>query len=457
MTHTQITTADLDSSIGDLLAGTAVVALVPATELGGWAAQMAWRVAETAARLGRRTCLVDCFVDAPSLHATANLPNDLGLVDAFEYGASLNRIVHTMPQPNLFFIPAGTYSADVTSLIAHPRWRRLAAGFRHEDALLLLYVPGRFLARLAAQPDGILVLSPKGMDVAMAEAPHLAEVIARGMTVLGAVAEPDLGKPAPQARVVESLPLAPSSSPPPLSRTGPAPAPSPPAYPRPVRGGLVTFMLLLSAAVLSWTYREELRPWTDPVVRKVRAMFGFHEPAAVPADTAPAPPPPPRPSLPVDTLPFVLGVASWRDLDVALANGDSIEARSGTGAILMPVRVRTDIVWRVYAGPFRSRERADSVRSALRQARLLGPRAGSIDSLPLSAALTGGLTRDEAVEERARLRRLGMPAFVLGQSDGSFRVYMGAFLSASSATTLQDLLTPTGNAGDIVPRVGITP
>lgn len=215
-------------------------------------------------------------------------------------------------------------------------------------------------------------------------------------------------------------------------------------------------MLLVTGTALFWLYREQLRPWTDPVVARLEAMFGFRELAVAPQDTALAPPPPPQASIPVDTLPFVVGVRSWREQERAATEGDTLEAR-GFGALLMPVRVRTDILWRLYAGPFRSRAAADSALAALRQARLLGPREGSVDSLPLSAALTGGLTREEAIEERARLRRLGMPAFVLGQSDGTFRVYMGAFLSASSATTLQDLLTPTGNAGDVVPRVGFTP
>ena len=78
---------------------------------------------------------MDCFVNAPTLHGAGGESGDEGLVDAFEYGASLNRIVQQQPQADLFFIPAGTYSADAEPLMQHPRWKRLSAGFRHEEAM----------------------------------------------------------------------------------------------------------------------------------------------------------------------------------------------------------------------------------------------------------------------------------------------------------------------------------
>jgi Mrp family chromosome partitioning ATPase len=154
VTGTQLVSGDIERYVPSLLAESSVVALVPATELKGWAAEMAWRVARAAAAGGRRTALVDCFVDAPTLHAVAGAGNEEGLVDAFEYGASLNRIVQAQQQSNLFFIPAGTFNPQPQEVMQNPRWRRLSAGFRYEEALLLLYVSADHLDGLAAGTEG---------------------------------------------------------------------------------------------------------------------------------------------------------------------------------------------------------------------------------------------------------------------------------------------------------------
>src|SRR5260221_7453653 len=74
----QLLADDLDREIPGLMANAAVVALVPATELRGWAAEMAWRIARAAAAGGRRTVLVDCMVDSPTLHGAEEGPHQEG-------------------------------------------------------------------------------------------------------------------------------------------------------------------------------------------------------------------------------------------------------------------------------------------------------------------------------------------------------------------------------------------
>jgi hypothetical protein len=111
----------------------------------------------------------------------------------------------------------------------------------------------------------------------------------------------------------------------------------------------------------------------------------------------------------------------------------------------------------VYGGPFAIASRADSVLGALRSGGRLARRAGEVDSVPLSIALTGGLTRASALAERARLREAGVPAFVLGQAGGTFRLYAGAYGGVVRPVLLRDLLTPTGGAGALIPREGYVP
>ena len=111
----------------------------------------------------------------------------------------------------------------------------------------------------------------------------------------------------------------------------------------------------------------------------------------------------------------------------------------------------------MHAGPYASAARADSVLNALRAAGTIAPTAGTRDSLPLSVALGAGLTREAALAERSRLRTAGVPAFILGAPDSTFRLFAGAYSASAQAALLQDLLTPTGSAGELVPRAGYVP
>ncbi len=60
-----------------------------------WAAKAAWDIPRIAARDGRRVALVDLCLENPALHETVGLQATEGIVDAFEYGVSLNKAAHT--------------------------------------------------------------------------------------------------------------------------------------------------------------------------------------------------------------------------------------------------------------------------------------------------------------------------------------------------------------------------
>ncbi len=457
MTVTQLLTADLELGVPALLGGASVVALVPATELRGWAADMAWAIARAAAAGGRRTVLVDCFVGAPTLHGAEG--NDEGLVDVFEYGASLNRIVREQPQADLFFIPAGTYSADAEPLMQHPRWKRLSAGFRHEEALLLLYVAAEHLAGLAAEPDGIIVLAPQGLELAAVDAPALALAVGRGMPLLAVVADEEsvarvsgvhaaLPEPQPDRRPEPPQPVF-------RERTS-APMAMLVESSRPRRGWMVWTLIILAAGAAALRFGV-LGPTGSRAAPAVSPV-----PGAVPAPAARAgaesvqAAPPPAPTA-AESLPFAVQVAALPRLADAFVLSDTLAAH-GTPAMIAPVRLRgRPPLYRVHAGPFATRARADAALAALRAARLLSADAGSVASVPLSVALGEGRTRDAAMAERARLRAAGVPSFILGQADGSFRLYAGAYDAGAQVALLEDLLTPTGNAGNLVPRTGYVP
>ncbi len=161
-TYRQLPLSRLGHLIPPPVDGQALVALLTTTADLPWAAKAAWDIARIAAREGRRVALVDLHLEQPALHEIVGLQATEGIVDAFEYGVSLNKAAHEVT--GVFFIPAGSDTAQASELYAHDRWRKLQAGFRSEGALLLVFLSDAGLTQLAALPDGLIVLAPEGLS-----------------------------------------------------------------------------------------------------------------------------------------------------------------------------------------------------------------------------------------------------------------------------------------------------
>jgi len=87
------------------------------------------------------------------------------------------------------FLPAGNDLSAPGALLGSARWDRLHAGFRAEDALLLLCLPAEHLAELGTVPDGVLALAPAGVDLGSLAGRALLAARERGIPLLGAVRE----------------------------------------------------------------------------------------------------------------------------------------------------------------------------------------------------------------------------------------------------------------------------
>ncbi len=450
-------------SFPELLSGAAIVALVPATADLDTAAAMAWQCARAAARSGRRVALVDCHVDEPQLHAAAGEDNRDGIVDVFEYGASLSRIARQQPEPNLYFVPAGTFAPDPAVMAAHPRWRRLSAGFRHEDAVMLLFLPADCLGTLASVLDGVVALAPEGAEAGLASTPEIPAAEEAGVPLLATLADDDLpGLLAPPAGEPQGAPAAEPAVAPEAAARAPRFEPFPGGAadaepgragrsPWAVRAGVYGFVGLLAAAVLAVTFRRQLG-LGDLGIRALGA-----------ADAADSEPPmrivPAYRTLTphaVDTLAFAVQVSAWTSLAFALDAGDALQGR-GLAAIVSPIRLGARVWYRVYSGPVATRVAADSLLGAVRAAGLDRPRTATAVLAPVSLALRRFAGAAAAGEERARLKTAGIPTFVLGQADGTYRLYAGAWAAPEQAAYLDSLVTSTGSAGQLGPRVGFRP
>ena len=91
-----------------------------------------------------------------SLHRAPGLAPAEGIVDALEYDRSWDLVARDVDRVN--FIGTGSETADAGALLAHPRWRALHAGFKSEDALLLVFCDATALPRLGATPDAVVAL-----------------------------------------------------------------------------------------------------------------------------------------------------------------------------------------------------------------------------------------------------------------------------------------------------------
>ncbi len=406
-THRQLPLSRLGHLVPPLIEQAALVALIPMTEDLTWAAKAAWDIARIAARDGRRVALVDLSVEHPALHEIVggSLGATEGIVDAFEYGVSLNKAAHEIT--GVFFIPVGSDTAKPAELYAHPRWRKLQAGFRSEGALLIVFLPPTGLAQLSATPDGALVLAPEGLTPGFALQPDV--------PILGVVRDrwlPSAGSP----RVSPPMTAAVAADPP---RHGI----------RVVVAALVVAALAVGGWALLARARESafIAPPPAPPTAPSTTSTIVH-----PAPTA-------------DTLAWTVQLAAYASLDKALAHADRLAADAGVPSLVTPVpQSDNGPVWyRVLAGSYATRPAAAEARADLWRRGIVAEGIGDLLRAPYSYRAPV----DASLEV---LRRRGLPA--VRWSDGV--ILLGAFEAPEQAAFTKAALQRAGVRANLLPRMG---
>jgi cell division septation protein DedD len=156
------------------------------------------------------------------------------------------------------------------------------------------------------------------------------------------------------------------------------------------------------------------------------------------------------------SLPFAIELLSSTMRSAAFASGDDLE-HAGIPSLVSPVRIGRRIWYRVYAGPVATSGSADSLMDAVRRAGLGSFNSAKAVRVPLSFAVAQAADSAAARDVRARLRRAGIAAFVLGRADGGYQVFAGAFATRSEATYLGSALRAARSPGVLGPRVGRRP
>jgi cell division septation protein DedD len=413
----QLPLSRLGHLVPPLVDGAAFVGLMPVGNDLPWAAKAAWDIARIAARDGRRVALVDLCLEHPALHETVGLQATEGIVDAFEYGVSLNKAAHEVT--GVFIIPAGSETAHPGEVYAHARWRKLQAGFRSEGALLLALLPRDGLAQLSADPDGVFVLAPEGVS------PEFA--LGRDVPLLGVVRD-------------RWLPSSARATPLPMTM---------PVEETPRRGLRVALAALVVAglAVGGWALLARARE--SAIVAPPAAPVTPPAPPAPDAPTTTTPSTtlhhPPAPPARLDTLGWTIQLAAYASLDKALAHADRLAADAGVPALVTPVpQSGNGPVWyRVLAGSYATRAAAGTARAGMWRRGVAGEGVGDLLLAPYSYHAPAGATVD-------MLRRRGLPA--VRWTNGV--ILLGAFEAAEQAGYTQAALKRAGVRANLLPRMG---
>ena len=406
----QLPLSRLGHLIPPLVDSQALVALVPLTDDLAWAGKAAWDIARIAAREGRRVALVDLHLEKPALHEVVGLKPTEGIVDALEYGVSLNKAAHEVT--GVFLIPAGSDTASVPELYAHPRWPKLQAGFRAEGALLLLFVSPAGLASLSAAADGAIILAPEGLPTGFR--------MERDVPLLGVARDrwlPSSHRVSPPATLTAALVPTLNS-----------------IHSTPRRRGLrvaVGGLLLAGLAVGGW-------------VLLAGAREAFVAPPAPPvtvvSHTEVAPPPPP----PLDTLGWTVQLAAYASLPKALAHADQLSKDGLPGGLVTPVPQSDGgpMWYRVLAGSYATRAEAADARSDLWRRGIAAQGIGDLLQAPFSFRAADGISLE-------RLRARGVPAVRWHN-----RITIGAFESPDQAALTRATLARAGVRATLLPRMG---
>lgn len=408
----------------------------------------------------RRVAVADMFGDAPPLMALVVTDDPHGLVDSFLFGVSLNRIAYQVPDAGeLFVMPSGTGPLDYEELFVHPRWKKLASGFREVGALLVIAAPAgaAHVRELVEMMDGAVLVGdevPPDLPVAQSLAwvrPRRNASMAMAGTLPPAQSVPAGVMPSAPARVAGGRRI-----------TGPV-------------AGLVLAGLLLAATLWSFS-----RPFAS--TRRARRGVAATSPAAA-AVTGGA--------LVADSQARAQREASERDSAARMSSAppndsfpvltpanaaDSLRAArfalqlektsTKAGAILdlgrsyrtvpagtFSVEPRSRF-FLVVAGAYATRAGADSLLSELVRTKRVPLGAVAVVTAPYAFLVEADVAEENTKARIARFVALGLPVYALRQANGAANLYFGAFDSPQQASYAVPWIRQAKLSPTLVYRIG---
>lgn len=402
-------------------------------------ARVALGIARQQARR-RRVAVGDLLGEAAPLQSLVTGDDSHGLADVFEYGVSISRVVHPVAdEPQLFIMPSGVFVTDQPAIMANRRWSRLAAGFREEKALLVVAASAAAaeVEALVLQLDGAVLVG----DLVPARLP-----VAR---VLGQIQGPHApiaveAKPAPPPRrkyvisgarrgwrsgAVLGLSLTAL-----LVALGIWLSTRPFAHsawaPQWLRGDTLSVMFrgLDQLAIDSLRRLDSLAK-----VERAMGLFTAQDSASV--------------------APYALSLVTFNTQAGALLelrrNGATLRAGTFT-----PVLIRDTPWFRVVAGAYPDSASAAALLDTLRARGMSDAGRVVIDRFPYALLIERDVPDTVVGSRVAAFQTRGLPVYALLQSDGTARLFAGAFKTPQEATLLTETMRAAGFTPSLVYRTG---
>lgn len=369
----------------------------------------------------RLVMVADLGGDTPPLQSLTRDDDPHGVYDSFEFGTSFVRIAREVEgAKNFYVMPSGTESPAAERILSSPRWTRFASEFATADELLLLVVPSNApgLSNLAAQVDGVVLVGIQRLDSAPAA------------NILAKIPHPAIVAP-------PKIDLAPKKEELPLRRIG-------------LIAAALLAVGIAAGALIGRSSKEE--PTEQAIAPADSAAVDSAQPrrpvvtASNPGDSASAPQ-------------FSVFISASNTLE-----GANLEMKSYGSALpaatisLVPIGDTEAIWYKIYAGVYDDSTEADRLLATLRRRRALpdsgeavlrAPLALLIDSIPAQAGMTSRIR-----EKIQALSEKDIKAYALRQTDGSARIYAGAFVTPDESTLAATALRVAGLTPVLVYKTG---
>lgn len=381
----------------------------------------------------RPVAVGDLLGDAEPLQALAPSDDPHGLADVFEYGVSMDRVARRVAGvKNLFILPTGVFVTDQAEILSNRRWSRLAAGFQEEEGLLILAasVDAPDVEALVVQLDGAVIVG------------HRAPARLPVSRVVGTVRGPEAPPPEPRTQPRPSIGY--------VIFTGQSPWKSGALF-----GLGLTFVIAL---IVIWlAYRPFAQSAWAPMWLRGDTLRGR---AALPMTTAEDSAAAAAAHFGLLTAedsqsvaPFALSLIMFNTQAGALLElqRNSASLRAGT---FTPVLIRETPWFRVVAGAYPDSASAAALLDTLRARGMSDAGRVVIERLPYALQVERAVP-DSAVASRVSVHQArGLPVYALLQSDGTARLFAGAFKAREDAALLAESMRAAGVHTTLVFRTG---
>lgn len=369
----------------------------------------------------RRVFLFDLLGEGQGL-----LPGDAqddfhGVSDMVHFGVSLARAARPVPGlPNLFVVPGGAETSLTDEILSHRWWETVTDQIRLANALLLVAAPSLApsLPALVVRLDGVLLVG-------------------------------EARAPIPEAKVLAEVRAA-ATMRTPLSSVRTAAA----ADVRARRGWRMPAVLFaVLAAVLAVGAFLTAPQWRPMLRLSDSASVGQMDMDGVPpmpAELAASASVGNEASYSVQLL---FTNSNQDALDYLLQSSDSLP---GATFSTQSEGADTDRWYRLLAGAFPDSTSADRFLQVLRARGAVTTGAGSVARTPFALLLDSASSYAMASLRVSAYRGRGIPAYVLRDSVGVWRVYAGAFAAEADAQLLQQQFDSLNIQSVLTTRTGST-